>query len=184
MPTAEFRFTFDSFWWKFHVAGTGMKTREERKPVCIPARLFADARWSDVCIRNVSVRGMLLQTKQPPKRGSYLEVRRGDTTIIARVVWTGAQRCGVRTQDFVPLAELLHPLDGPAKPRRVPANGSQVERRRVARSVQLHERQRQRGRAMEFTALASCGLGAGTVIVSLVQSALMAPAAAILEALH
>jgi hypothetical protein len=161
-----------------------MKAREDRKPVCIPARLFADARWSDVCIRNISARGMLLQAQQPPKRGSYLEVRRGDTTIIARVVWTSAQRFGVRTQDFVPLAELLQPVGSITKARAPAANCNQVERRRVSRSAQEQERQRQRGKAFEFAALASGGLAAGMVVVSLLQAALMAPAAAILEALN
>ena len=56
-----------------------MIKREPRHDVDLPARLRGDESWSDVCIRNVSSRGLMLLIDNPPQRSTYIEVRRGST---------------------------------------------------------------------------------------------------------
>jgi hypothetical protein len=72
----------------------------------IPARMRDDASWSDVCIRNVSSHGMMLQMSKPPVTGSYVELRRADVIVVARVMWTEGGRCGLRTQAKVDVSAL------------------------------------------------------------------------------
>ena len=55
---------------------------------------YVGARWGDVCILNLSKRGMLVQAPEAPERGTYLEVRRGSKEIVARVVWSAGNRFG------------------------------------------------------------------------------------------
>lgn len=54
-----------------------MKPRELRRKVLISARMRTGASWGDVCLLNLSSRGVLAQAAVPPPKGAYIEVRRG-----------------------------------------------------------------------------------------------------------
>ena len=64
------------------------------------------ASWSDVCIRNMSSRGLLVETATPPAQAVYVEIRRGPSVIVARCVWVREDRCGLRTQERMTIDEL------------------------------------------------------------------------------
>ena len=91
------------------------------------------AAWHDVCILDISSRGLALQTADPPPRGSYLEVRRGRHVIVARVVWADQQRLGVLSQDPLAIDAIIGEPDG-AKARAAADGARPVERRRTART--------------------------------------------------
>lgn len=59
----------------------------------------SDHGWSDVVVRNVSRRGLLLAADIPATPGAYIEIRRAPFTIVARIVWAADQLMGVRLQD-------------------------------------------------------------------------------------
>lgn len=125
----------------------------------IKARVRAGASWEDALILNMSSKGLLVRSNRSVNRGSYLEIRRGPHVIVARVIWSGAGRFGVQTQDPVPAADLIRDPDGAAaRPKAV--LGENPDRRFAPRSSEArHEKSRQGGRAMEFMALAlACGL--------------------------
>src|SRR3569623_912369 len=106
-----------------------LKSREPRLTVTVPTRLRMGASWSDACILNVSSRGVLIHTPQPPQRGSYGEVRRGDQGIIGRVMWSKGSRAGLRAQDRVPVEAIV--TNKAAEGLRLTAPGHRaVERRR------------------------------------------------------
>ena len=84
-----------------------MKRREPRRDVCIPARMQCGATWSDIVIRNMSNRGLMAEMAEPPKAGSYVDVRRGTQVIIGRVVWRNGPRFGVLTQDRVEIDAIV-----------------------------------------------------------------------------
>jgi len=86
-----------------------MKPRETRRRVIIQARMRHDGGWRDVCIRNISSRGMLLQAATAPARGSYIEIFRARHVIIGRVVWSKDRRFGVQTQDRMDIEALVQP---------------------------------------------------------------------------
>lgn len=58
-----------------------------------------EGRWTDVCIRDISSRGLLVQAAVAPVRGDYIEIFRADRAIVGRVVWNKDRRFGVQTQD-------------------------------------------------------------------------------------
>jgi hypothetical protein len=158
-----------------------MKSREPRVEALIPARVRDGTRWDDVFILNLSCHGLLLRTRRPPQRGSYVEVRRGTQLIVARVVWAGGDRFGVRTQDQVPVEAMLAGKETPAPSSEAPA----LERRHAPRSMaERHEASRRVGRTLEFatfTMLALCSAGAA---FSGIQQALAQPMTRIASALR
>lgn len=139
--------------------------------MAVPARVRLGARWGDACILNVSARGLLIHTPEPPKRGSYVELRRGDQVIIGRVMWSSGSRAGLRAQDRVPVEAIV--TAKAAQSLRLTAQpGVLIERRRTPRSP---ERSRQRGRAIEFASLAAIGATLSIAVFSMVAQALAHP---------
>lgn len=160
-----------------------MKAREERQKVMLKARMRAGSAWHDVCILNLSAHGVGLQAADPPPRGTYVEIRRGSNTIVARVAWTRGHRAGLRSQDvlFIPalVRDAASPLAGSEK-----AEGSRLERRRVPRTAQAHAQSRLAGRAMEFACLAFLGLVMAGTLFGAVRDSLARPMAEVTAALR
>jgi hypothetical protein len=103
--------------------------------VLIPARLKQDAGWFDICIRDVSPKGLLVHGASPPRRGSYVEIRRGAHVIVAKVAWAKDQQFGLTTQDVVPVDALIHRPDAAGFGRsQTPSNDARPERRATPRA--------------------------------------------------
>ncbi len=81
--------------------------------VTLPARLRIAGAWTDVRIRNVSSRGMLLEMANPPLPGCYVEVSRGRYRYTARVAWAEGNLCGIHIDGKIQIAALT----GAAPPR-------------------------------------------------------------------
>lgn len=140
----------------------------------LKARMRSDATWKDVCIVNMSLHGLGIQTADPPARGAYVEVRRGPHVIVARIAWTKGHRAGLRAQDPIFISAVLR--DEPAAVTSSPIPGRQVERRKTPRNTAtLHDVSRQYGRAMEFACfgIIACALAFSTI--GLVENALARP---------
>lgn len=134
--------------------------------------------WSDANILNISSRGLLLHSTKPPSRGAYIEVRRGSYVIVARVVWTDANRFGVRAQDQLSFDSLV--ADKPQAKK--PANdaGELVERRASPRSDGLewrHTQWRDRSKSMQFVWLLGLGVILSGVAYQAVEETLTQPMA-------
>jgi hypothetical protein len=97
------------------------------------ARLRWGAYWGDACILNISSQGMMIQTGRVAPEGSIVELHRGDHVILARVVWRDGLKAGLRTDDRLPVDQILSAGDrGPVQ--LVTSDGAIVERRTKARS--------------------------------------------------
>ena len=108
------------------------RPRELRRAVVLQARLRTGIRWSDTCILNVSSRGLMIHSGHTGPKGSLVEICRGEHVIVARVAWRDGSRAGLRSEERVPIEEIV--LLGPCRPARLTADGkSFVERRRHAR---------------------------------------------------
>lgn len=127
----------------------------------IQARMRVGASWDDACILNLSSRGMLMRAPTAPNRGSYLEIRRGNHVIVAKVVWASVDRFGVYTQDPVPAADLIRATNSAGAAAAMPDSGL-AERRTVPRPVvPTSEKSRWRARATEFCTIGFlCGVAA------------------------
>lgn len=163
-----------------------LKTREPRVRTFVPARMLLGARWADAFILNVSSRGLLIQSAESLERGAYIELRRGDQVIIARVVWRVGSRAGLRAQDRVPI-EAIVTTRGQRADRAADGATDPVgsDRRPEPRHDQTHrhDRSRLRGRAIEFTSVALIGATLSFAVFSLVAEALADPLSKVRTAL-
>ncbi len=159
-----------------------MTPREQRKSVMITARMKDDAAWRDISIRNVSSHGVMIQLPNPPKRGSYVEIRRNTLVIVGRVMWTNGAACGLRTHEALSLPTMGE-LEA-TQPGHHPDAPGGIERRKRARPpAELAEAAVVRGRRMQF---ATIGLAAAAGVAALslfAYQVLSAPAQAIGAAL-
>jgi hypothetical protein len=149
---------------------SGLKRREERQRVMLPARMRSTSGWSDACILNVSTRGLLVYSSGPTQPGSFVEIRRGGQLVVARVVWRNNQRIGLHSSDPVRVDDIISTA---AAACAVQSSASlPVERRRVPRN---YERSRNRARAVEFMAMVLAGTALAGAAVACVEQALGAP---------
>lgn len=167
-----------------------MKPREPRRIVLIQARMRIDGTWCDVCIRNLSSRGMLLQAATAPRRGTYVEIFRGRHSFIAQVRWCKDRRFGVHTRERIDIDAIINEPRG--NPRNAAPGGS--ERRGESRPPDARvpsaasvaarlERSRRLSAAFEFGTLAVLALLAAGMMLSVVGEVLGRPFAVISERL-
>lgn len=146
----------------------------------IGARVQLGLTWHDVCILNISTRGMMVQAPNPPPRGEILELRRGPHIIVGRVIWSAGERCGLMTQDRLSIDELVSGTASAAD-KGGPGN---VERRAAQRKLgNIAERSRWRARAIEFCTIAAAAMGAAAGLAVIVDTAVASPMRAIQSAL-
>lgn len=142
------------------------------------------ASWHDVCILNVSKRGLGIQAADPPARGTYLEICRGRHVIIARVMWAKGHRAGLQAQDSIFVDALVNePVQSRAQPAGV-GDAQLVERRKAPRPIQQrHDQSRLAGRAFEFACFVLVAGALGLTAFGAVQEALANPLSQIEAAL-
>ena len=161
--------------------GCAVKAREERRKVLIRARMRSGATWGDVCILNISSRGLQLQAPRPPERGAYVEVRRGPQVIVGRVAWSKQHRFGIRSQDVLFIDSLIAEPDS-AEALRGPVTHVPAERRAAPRRPASADH-RLVGQAMEFACLGIAIIGGATLLYGAAESAFAAPLASVSKAL-
>jgi len=83
------------------------RPRENRHKVVLPARMRAGAGQVDVCIRDISTRGMLIQAGAPPARGTYVEILRPACSVTGRVVWSKHHKFGIETRGKISIARVI-----------------------------------------------------------------------------
>jgi len=139
--------------------------------------------WSDVCILNLSPRGVGIQAPTPPQRGSYVEICRGSHVIVARVVWARGHRAGLHAQDVIWPQSLINEPEI-ANDRAPPVPGSMIDRRSAHRASQRrHDGSRTAARAMEMACIAAFGAALSFGAFGLVHDALARPLSEIRSAL-
>lgn len=162
-----------------------MKHREERQKVMVRARMRSGVSWHDVCVLNLSPHGVGIQAAEPPERGSYVEIRRGKQTIVARVVWAKGHRAGLRSQDVIFIPAFIAELGRPeAQVPAIASSGCFVERRQSPRPPrQRFENSRLLARAAQFACLVLFGGAAAYTAFGAVEQALAQPLSQIGNAL-
>lgn len=170
-----------------NLLGQGLRAREPRRKVLIKARMQAGSKWADVCLLNMSSRGLLMHSFAAPPENTYIEVRRGPYVIVARVVWSKDHRFGVRTQDPLPVEALITEHDGSEGTDAAPGSVLSRERRTVSREHSLtnkHQRSRLLGRSLEFCSVTAAGISFALIGASMVQAAISDPLSVVTTALE
>ena len=78
-----------------------VERREPRTKVLIAIQLRGDGLVADACLRDVSSRGVLVQTSRPPARGAIVELVGPFQPVVARVVWTNGRRFGAELREHL-----------------------------------------------------------------------------------
>jgi hypothetical protein len=151
------------------------KPRQDRRRVLIPARMKQGVSWTDVCIRNLSSRGLLLQGRCPPRPGTYVEVRRGNHIIVARVIWTKELEFGAQTQDLLSMEQIIRAPEQ-ATSAANPAGGH-TERRAAPRPSpnRSHEASRQLSSLMQYGFMIAVSVSLAAAAVAAVRNAVASP---------
>lgn len=139
--------------------------REQRRKVLIRARMRAGGPPAEVCIRDISTKGLMLQANAPPPRGTYIEIVGAEQTIVGRVVWAKDRRFGMHTCDAIDVAAALRGI--PARPPHLgPPSRPATFAPAIARANP--ESRRALAKAMEFVVI---GAFAAALIVVLASTA-------------
>jgi len=116
----------------------------------------AGAGQVEVCIRDVSSRGMLVQAGVPPARGTYVEILRPGCSVAGRVVWSKHHKFGIETRGKISVAMVLDrravPRDGGGTPP-VNQGGGPVRLSPRADPGEQAARARARAAFMQYAAL-------------------------------
>lgn len=104
----------------------------------------------DVCIRNISTKGLMLQADAAPPRGTYVEIVGAEQTIVGRVVWAKDRRFGIHSCVAIDVAAAIGGI--PARPSHPgPTSRRAAPCAAIARpSVESH---RMLAKVMEFVAI-------------------------------
>ena len=122
--------------------------REPRHKVVIRATMRAGGPRIDVCVRDVSSRGMMIQMRDPPARGTYVDVDCAGHQVVGIVVWRRDHRFGVQSCERINVSALRRGLPESAlAPSRAPFRPSALPARRAGTARALAGR-------MEFAVIA------------------------------
>lgn len=136
------------------------------------------ASWSDACILNVSTHGLLIHTSRNTPVGGQVELWRGENVIAARVVWHSGAKAGLRTDDPVPVEQIL--TLGQSQSLQLGVGRGRGERRKAPR---LEDRHRLRGKAIEFVSVVVIGASLAGAAVIMVEEAFVRPLALVQQSL-
>ena len=84
--------------------------RETRRKVLIRATMRAGGPRTDVCIRDISSRGMMVQMGAPPPRGTFVDLDCAGHQIVGLVIWRHDHRFGVQTRDRLNVHAIVNRL--------------------------------------------------------------------------
>src|SRR5436305_4556210 len=109
--------------------------REPRRKVMIRATMRAEGPRADVCVRDISTRGMMIQAGAPPSRGTYVDIECAGHRIVGIVVWRRERRFGINTCERIDVPALARQLPpGIASPRRGRGAGNAAAARAASQS--------------------------------------------------
>jgi hypothetical protein len=157
-----------------------MRKRDQRIATRARARLKHGLTWSDVMVRNISRRGLMVELSNPPASGTFVELRRGNSVVIGQVRWVQDNRCGLLTQDRIDPSAFLAARDTPDSWQPGDADRRALPRPSAAQHLARSQAAAHIGQWLGVTALTLFGAYA---IVSAAHSALARPIAQVQQAL-
>ena len=145
-----------------------LKPRETRHPVLIRAQMRGEGPTTEICVRNISTRGMLLQACRPPVPGSYIEVVLPGSRVTARVIWASDRRFGVSTRERIRLSDFVGTMREGSGRKMIAGPRA----RAAALAARRPDQAQSAGRAMQFVFLLLCGAVAAAFAAGLAFSTL------------
>ena len=113
----------------------------------------------------------MIHSGRAAPEGSVVELRRGELVIVARVMWRNGGRVGLRSDERLPIEEILSVSHSKAL-QLVAADGERIDRRKKPRG---RSDARLRGRAVEFIGVGVIVLALATSVWAMAERALAEP---------
>jgi hypothetical protein len=157
---------------------SNQRPRELRRRVMLRARMRVHSAWSDVCILNLSSRGLLINSPVPAAEGSTIEVWHGEQMIVATVMWRSGTRAGLQANERILVEQLLALGNSPSL--QLTATWPDVERRKRPRPK---ADSRVRGRLIEFAGAAAIAASLASAVMVMVEQAFAHPLHSVVAAL-
>jgi hypothetical protein len=88
-------------------SGNNQNRRNKRSLVLIKAKVRTERGTVEVCLRNLSRNGALLEADVPPPEGTEVVFERGETVAPARVAWVSKGRFGIQFDIPIEESEVL-----------------------------------------------------------------------------
>lgn len=148
--------------------------RGPRRKVLLRAEMRAGGPKMDICIRDVSTRGMLVQAGVPPPRGTYVEIVTAGVPIVGKVVWAGNRRFGIAMRDPIDVRGFVERIERPGAASKPPRVESAKPRLWAASPATTFEISRRTAGAAEFFSIAAACLLVAVVIATLMFDQLSA----------
>jgi hypothetical protein len=157
------------------------KPRELRRRVKIQARVRATGGWADACILNLSSRGMMINAARPSTiQGNTIELWHGERLVVATVVWRKGTRAGLRSEQRVPVEEILAESSEPS----LQLTAALQPAGYAPAKADSHDASRFHGRAIEFAGILIVGATLAASAFEMIQRAFALPLFAVRAALQ
>lgn len=130
----------------------------------------------EVCLCNISGRGVCAMTASPPPRGTYVELTDIAIPMVGKVVWSGNRRFGITVQEKIDLGRLQ------AGQSNSPSTREPARKFAAARSLTPAEQEqhsRHAGRKIQFVFIGAAAAVAAALIGILVYTYLAHAAEAV-----
>ena len=96
------------------------KTRDPRSHVCMIAMVEVAGSPLGVKLRNLSVKGALVEGEGLPSVGSRVVFRRGEIDVPGRIAWASDSRAGIAFDEPLSAERLLRHIPAPVVPKAQP----------------------------------------------------------------
>ncbi len=137
---------------------------EDRTQVMIRAVFRSESSESEVCVLDISTRGLSASTAQPPKRGEFVELIVGKNSLVGQVKWSGERRFGVAFRERISVIGAISGAEGAITLK------EQAQARKSAARPDTSEVSK--GRKAEFLIMVAAGAMATFFVADFVGSAL------------
>ena len=146
--------------------------REHRHKVLIRATMRADGPQRDICIRDISSRGLMVQASTAPARGTYVEIVAEERVIVGRVIWAKDRRFGILTRERVDVAAIIRRI--PAAPERF-SPAARYAKPAAAAARRGAGSNRTLGSALEFALILAFAAALAAALVSAAYQSISRP---------
>lgn len=142
--------------------GIGKDRVEPRTRAVVRATLRDSRSEREICIIDVSTRGLLATTANPPLRGAFVELVVGCNRLTGQVKWASQRRFGVALRERVSVAAIA---EGGTRPAAL-ARSKAVRKRRGDAFSGLQANPQLMSRLGEYLTLGAAAAAAAYLIVS------------------
>lgn len=127
------------------INSSGIVERSEvRHKVLLQVRMRVGGAFVNICLRDISSRGMLAQAESPPVRGTFVEIVHCHRSVVGQVRWASGRRFGIALRDRIVVEAFLQEprsaKPGPAVVAREPRLARADVRASHARSIAISAR--------------------------------------------